>query len=223
MKKLILSVAVSSLLVACGSSPQKETVVEPKQSSIVPAQQAASAPVADKSSAQANADSKAAAAAAAAAASARAQADANASANAKAKAAAEAEAAARAAAEAQTLADATSNQALENRSVYFPFDIDAVQQADKETILAHGQNLADNPNLKVRIEGNADERGSSEYNLALGQRRANNTKKVLVLGGARSAQIEAVSYGEEKPKAVGHDEAAWAQNRRADIEYTRGN
>lgn len=231
MKRSILSVALLSLLAACGSAPQKEAAVQPKQSPVaqvpaaaVVASTDAKASTADEASAraQADADTKAVAAAVAAAASARAQADANASAAAKAKAAAEAEAAARAAAEAQAQADAAAKQALKARSVYFPFDIDAVQQADLDTIMVHAKNLAANPKLGARVEGNADERGSSEYNLALGQRRANNTKKALVLGGARSSQVEAVSYGEEKPKASGHDEAAWAQNRRADIEYSSG-
>ncbi|MDH2916108.1 MAG: peptidoglycan-associated lipoprotein Pal [Gallionella sp.] len=231
MKKLILSAAVLSLLAACGSAPQKEATVEPKQSPVAPAPTAAvvapagsKASTADETSAraQADADTKAVAAAVAAAASARAQADANTSAAAKASAAAEAAATARAAAEAQAQADAAAKQALKDRSVYFPFDVDAVQQSDLDTIIVHAQNLAANPKLEVRVEGNADERGSSEYNLALGQRRANNTKKSLVLGGARSSQIEAVSYGEEKPKASGHDETAWAQNRRADIEYSSG-
>jgi peptidoglycan-associated lipoprotein len=103
------------------------------------------------------------------------------------------------------------------RSVYFPFDVDTVQDSDRTVIQAHGAYLAKNGNAKVRVEGNADERGSSEYNLALGQRRANNVKKLLVLSGAKSSQIETVSYGEEKPRATGHDESSWAENRRADI------
>jgi peptidoglycan-associated lipoprotein len=108
----------------------------------------------------------------------------------------------------------------ESRSVYFPFDVDALQAADHDTIQAHGAYLSKNSNAKVRVEGNCDERGSSEYNLGLGQRRANNTKKALIMAGARASQIEAVSFGEEKPRASGHDEAAWSQNRRADINYT---
>lgn len=108
---------------------------------------------------------------------------------------------------------------LTKRSVYFPYDVDAIQDTDKETIQAHGIYLGSHADRRVRAEGNADERGSSEYNLALGQRRANNTKKALVLGGAKSEQVEAISYGEERPQAAGHDEAAWAQNRRADISY----
>lgn len=216
MKKLILSIAVLNLLAACSSAPQKTEPTAPKQQ----AQTAPTpvAPVSEKSDAQAEADVKAATAAAEAE---RVQADVNASAAAKANAVAAAQAAARAAvAQAQT--DADAKRALSSRSVYFPFDVDAVQAADMDTILAHGKNLSNNADLKVRVEGNADERGSSEYNLALGQRRANSTKKSLVLGGARSSQVEAVSYGEENPKASGHDESAWAQNRRADIEYVGG-
>ncbi|MEQ1914026.1 MAG: OmpA family protein, partial [Sideroxydans sp.] len=101
-------------------------------------------------------------------------------------------------------------------------NVDAVQAADKDTLLAHGKKLAGDAKAKVRVEGNADERGSSEYNLALGQRRAKNTKKVLVLSGAKASQVTTVSYGEEKPAAAGHDEAAWSQNRRVDINYNAG-
>jgi peptidoglycan-associated lipoprotein len=102
-------------------------------------------------------------------------------------------------------------------SVHFPFDVDAVQADDRATVQAYGKYLSENRAGKVRLEGNADERGSSEYNLALGQRRANNVKKLLILSGARESQITTVSYGEEKPRATGHDEASWAQNRRVDF------
>ena len=105
----------------------------------------------------------------------------------------------------------------EERSVYFPFDVDAVQAADRATVQAHGEYLSKNAGVKLRLEGNADERGSSEYNLALGQRRANNVKKLLVLSGAKASQIETMSFGEEKPRSTSHDEASWSQNRRADI------
>ncbi len=111
------------------------------------------------------------------------------------------------------------NSLLANRSVYYPQDVDAVQDADKPVVRAHANYLAAHPNRTVRLEGHADERGSSEYNLALGQRRAEGVKKMLVLGGAKDGQIETVSYGEEKPKASGHDETSWAQNRRTDIKY----
>ena len=109
---------------------------------------------------------------------------------------------------------------MNNDSVFFPFDVDAVQDADRETIMDHAGYMAKNPAAKVRVEGNADERGSSEYNLGLGQRRANNTKRALVLGGAQDSQMETVSYGEEKPRCGEHNEACWAQNRRADINYS---
>ena len=102
-------------------------------------------------------------------------------------------------------------------SVHFPFDVDTVQAEDRATVQAHGKYLSENRDSKVRLEGNADERGSSEYNLALGQRRANNVKKLLILSGAKESQITTVSYGEEKPRATGHDEASWAQNRRVDF------
>ena len=105
------------------------------------------------------------------------------------------------------------------RSVYFPFDVDAVQDADRGTIQEHGAYLGSNAGAKVRVEGNADERGSSEYNLALGQRRADNVKKLLVLSGAKESQIETISNGEEKPRCNEHKESCWSQNRRADIVY----
>ncbi len=108
---------------------------------------------------------------------------------------------------------------LAKRSVYYPLDVSAVQDADKPVVAAHAKYLSEHPGRKVRVEGNADERGSNEYNLALGQRRADAVKKMLELGGAKASQIETVSYGEEKPKAAGHDEASWSQNRRSDIKY----
>ena len=108
---------------------------------------------------------------------------------------------------------------LAKRSVYYPFDVSAVQDADKPTIQAHAQYLSEHPNRTVRVEGNADERGSNEYNLALGQRRADGVKKMLILGGAKASQIESASFGEEKSVANGHDEASWSQNRRTDIKY----
>jgi peptidoglycan-associated lipoprotein len=110
---------------------------------------------------------------------------------------------------------------LAKRSVYYPFDVDAVQDADKPVVQAHGKYLASNPNRNVRLEGNCDERGSNEYNLGLGQRRADGVKKMLELSGAKAGQMESVSYGEEKPVASGHDEASWSQNRRTDIKYAK--
>ena len=111
------------------------------------------------------------------------------------------------------------NSTLAKRSVYYPFDVSAVQDADKPAVQAHAKYLSEHPNRAVRLEGNCDERGSNEYNLGLGQRRANGVKQMLLLGGAKASQIETVSYGEEKPRAAGHNEAAWSQNRRTDIKY----
>ena len=108
---------------------------------------------------------------------------------------------------------------LAKRSVYFPFDASAVQAADKPVVEAHAQYLSEHPDRKVRVEGNCDERGSKEYNLALGQRRADSVKQMLMLGGAKASQIETVSYGEEKPRCTDHNEACWKQNRRSDIKY----
>ena len=108
---------------------------------------------------------------------------------------------------------------LAKRSVYFPFDVSAVQDADKPIVEAHGKYLSEHPDRKVRVEGNCDERGSNEYNLALGQRRADSVKQMLILSGAMASQIETVSYGEEKPVCTEHNEACWKQNRRSDIKY----
>ncbi len=117
------------------------------------------------------------------------------------------------------LNDATS--ILAKRSVYYALDVDAVAAADKPAIAAHGKYLGENPSRKVELAGYADERGSNEYNLALGQRRADGVKKMLVLGGAKADQVTSVSFGEEKPKATGHDESAWSQNRRTDLNYAK--
>ncbi|MHB1237655.1 MAG: peptidoglycan-associated lipoprotein Pal [Gallionella sp.] len=108
---------------------------------------------------------------------------------------------------------------LSKRSVYFPLDVSAVQADDKLIVLAHAKYLSEHQDRKVRVEGNCDERGSKEYNLALGQRRAESVKKMLVLGGAKASQIETVSYGEEKPLCKEHNESCWKQNRRSDIKY----
>jgi len=108
---------------------------------------------------------------------------------------------------------------LSQRSVYFDFDSNAVKDQYRGLITAHAKYMTDKRDTKIKIEGNCDERGSREYNLALGQRRAEAIKKVMTVLGVQEARIETVSFGEEKPKAPGHDEAAWAQNRRGDIRY----
>ena len=112
------------------------------------------------------------------------------------------------------------NSPLAKRSVYFDFDSNSVKDEYRPLIQAHSGYLSrDKRDARIRIEGNCDERGSREYNLALGQRRAESVKKMMTVLGVGDSRIETVSYGEEKPVAPGHDEAAWAQNRRADIKY----
>src|SRR3954462_83279 len=109
---------------------------------------------------------------------------------------------------------------LSKRSVYFDYDSNSVKDEYRNVVQAHARYMADKRDAHVRIEGNCDERGSREYNLALGQLRAEAVKRVMTVLGAPDANIETVSYGEEKPVASGHDEQAWAQNRRADIKYS---
>ena len=111
------------------------------------------------------------------------------------------------------------NSILARRNVYYPFDVSVVQDEYKPVVEAHAKYLSEHANRKVRLEGNCDERGSDEYNLGLGQRRADGVRKMLLVGGARDSQIESVSYGEEKPKATGHEEESWKQNRRTDLNY----
>ena len=111
------------------------------------------------------------------------------------------------------------NSILSKRSVYFDFDRYDVKDEYRPLIEAHARYLRDNARTKMLIQGNTDERGSREYNLALGQRRSEAMKRMLMLLGAKEDQVEAVSLGEEKPKSEGHDEAAWTQNRRGVILY----
>ena len=108
---------------------------------------------------------------------------------------------------------------LSRRSVYFDFDSNLIKDEYRPLVTAHARYLQQNPGAKMRIEGHADERGSREYNIALGQRRSEAVKQMMQLLGARAEQIEPVSFGEEKPKATGHDETSWAENRRGDIVY----
>jgi peptidoglycan-associated lipoprotein len=110
---------------------------------------------------------------------------------------------------------------LAARSVYFGYDDFTVDGKYQPLVQAHGRFLQSHAQVQIRVEGNTDERGSREYNLALGDKRAQVVAKQLELMGAKAAQIEPVSYGEERPKSEGHDEAAWAENRRADIRYLK--
>lgn len=109
---------------------------------------------------------------------------------------------------------------LARRSVYFDFDQWTIGESDAALIEAHAAYLVDHPARTVRIEGNCDERGGHEYNLALAQRRANAVRLRLIALGVPSDRIETLSLGKENPRNPGHDEEAWAENRRSDIVYT---
>jgi peptidoglycan-associated lipoprotein len=108
---------------------------------------------------------------------------------------------------------------LAKRSVYFDYDSYVVRDDGKQVVESHSGYLNKNKSRKILIQGNTDERGGTEYNLALGQKRAEAVRKSMAALGVAEGQMEAVSLGEEKPKAMGSGEAAWAENRRADIVY----
>jgi peptidoglycan-associated lipoprotein len=108
---------------------------------------------------------------------------------------------------------------LAQRSIFYDLDQYDVKDQYRQLVEAHARYLRDNPGRKMLIQGNTDERGSREYNIGLGQRRSDGVKRMMLLLGAREDQIESVSLGEEKPRAEGHDEQAWSQNRRSDILY----
>jgi peptidoglycan-associated lipoprotein len=108
---------------------------------------------------------------------------------------------------------------LAKRIVYFDFDRAELKPEGADIVSAHGRYLAGNVNARVRLEGHTDERGTREYNIGLGERRAQTVRRALMLQGAAAAQVTTVSYGEERPAAAGSDESAWAQNRRVEIIY----
>lgn len=111
---------------------------------------------------------------------------------------------------------------LSQRSVYFGYDNSGVEGDYQQVVEAHAKFLLDHPQVKMRVEGNTDIRGSREYNLALGQRRADSVKRAFTLLGVPSTQIESVSFGKEKPRSLGDTEEAHQENRRVDLVYTSG-
>ncbi|MBC8119341.1 MAG: peptidoglycan-associated lipoprotein Pal [Burkholderiaceae bacterium] len=111
------------------------------------------------------------------------------------------------------------NNPLSKRSVFFDFDSFVVTTQYQPVVQTHGGYLASNKQRRVTVEGNTDERGGREYNLALGQKRAEAVKQRLLLLGVVDTQVETVSFGKEKPRSTGATEDAWAQNRRADLNY----
>lgn len=114
-----------------------------------------------------------------------------------------------------------SSPLYQQRSVYFDFDSYSVSQQYRPVVEMHAQYLSSNSQQQVVIEGNTDERGSSEYNLALGQRRSEAVRQMLLLLGVRDNQVEAISFGKERPRATGSSESDYAENRRADFAYRR--
>jgi len=108
---------------------------------------------------------------------------------------------------------------LGQRTIYFSFDSSVIKGQGTEIVAAHAKYLADHPNARVRLEGNTDERGSPEYNIGLGMRRAQSVREAMLLQGASATQITVVSYGAERPVDPAHDSGAWAKNRRVDIVY----
>jgi peptidoglycan-associated lipoprotein len=111
-------------------------------------------------------------------------------------------------------------EALSKKVFYFPFDSSDVSAADREILAAHAQVLAGKPGMKVVVEGHADERGSREYNLALGERRAQSVQRLLTVQGAKKGQAKSVTFGEERPTSDCHDESCWSQNRRVELQYS---
>ncbi len=111
------------------------------------------------------------------------------------------------------------NNLLSKNAIYYDFDNATIKGDYKPLVQAHASYLDAHRGANVVIQGNCDERGSREYNVGLGQRRADSVKRMLETLGVKAGQIETVSFGKEKPRAMGHDEAAWAENRRSDIVY----
>ncbi len=116
-------------------------------------------------------------------------------------------------------ADGPSARLLDNLVVYFEFDRSEIRSDFNDILIAHGQYLASNPRASLRLEGHTDERGSREYNIGLGERRAQAVRSFLLLQGASADQITTVSYGEERPAAFGSNDEAWALNRRVELVY----
>ena len=111
------------------------------------------------------------------------------------------------------------NSPLSTKIIYFGYDLSEIQPDYREIVVAHGAYLAANPQVRVSVEGHADERGSREYNIALGEDRAKAVKRLLLAQGASERQISTISYGEERPADIASNEASWAANRRVELRY----
>ena len=118
---------------------------------------------------------------------------------------------------ADAMAGATG--ALAKRIIYFDFDKSEIKPEFAEIVTAHARNLTTHPNFHLKLEGNTDERGTREYNIGLGERRAQAVRRALLLQGVAESQLTTVSFGSERPAAEGDDESAWSQNRRVELVY----
>jgi peptidoglycan-associated lipoprotein len=119
-----------------------------------------------------------------------------------------------------TVADLDSNSCLMKRVIYFDYDQDMLKPEFQAIVACHSKYLRDRPSSQMSLEGNADERGTREYNLALGERRGNAVLSAFVANSAPSSRINVVSYGEERPLCLDSDDSCWAKNRRVEIVYT---
>jgi peptidoglycan-associated lipoprotein len=113
----------------------------------------------------------------------------------------------------------TATGALARTVIYFDFDKSEIRPEFADVVSAHARNLTGHPNLKMKLEGNTDERGTREYNIGLGERRAQAVRRALMLQGVAESQLTTVSFGAERPAAEGDDESAWAKNRRVELVY----
>jgi len=111
------------------------------------------------------------------------------------------------------------NSPLSTKIIYFGYDVSEIPADYRDIVVAHGTYLAANPQVRVSVEGHADERGSREYNIALGEHRAIAVKRLLLAQGASERQISTLSYGEERPADIATNEASWASNRRVELRY----
>ncbi len=112
-----------------------------------------------------------------------------------------------------------ANNVLAEKVIYFDYDSDQISAEYQELIMHHGKYLAANADMSVRLEGHADERGSPEYNIALANRRAQSVRRLVMFQGVNADQVSVISYGEEKPVALGHDDESWRLNRRVELVY----
>ncbi|HYA20378.1 MAG TPA: peptidoglycan-associated lipoprotein Pal [Burkholderiales bacterium] len=119
----------------------------------------------------------------------------------------------------EPVAQPMAEAAPTDRSIYFDFDKSFIKDQYRSVVQANAQHLSNNSSARVTIQGNCDERGSREYNLGLGQRRADSAKKAMMALGASAGQIETISFGKEKPRCTEHNESCWWQNRRDDFVY----